>query len=337
MRHKRLNLDSLLTAFYPRGMKTFLYLLIPLCVIQTATGAPTFNETWAYLMKGEEKYFPATSPITDVGCFSTVIDGDGNLKGGHLKPPALPTENLRYHLVVTMPWNPTLAHIYLNPELPFRDRIIKNIIDRAEPFDGIQIDFEGIAQEDGIHYLNFLAALNKALPSDKIFSVAVMARWAEYKQKHPEDAFDYPLINLVADRIIVMAYDEHYRGGAPGPIASLDWCRNIFTYAAQTIDPDKLIMGVPLYGRSWQQEKTAKAYRNQEVWTDLRIRGIEANSNREEGGTYSYATNVTVNVHFETLPSLDAKMELYASRPLQGVAFWRISQEPLNFWEHITK
>ena len=42
-----------------------------------------------------------------------------------------------------------------------------------------------------------------------------MARWAEHKQKNPRDAFDYPLIGRIADRVIIMAYDEHYRTGLP--------------------------------------------------------------------------------------------------------------------------
>jgi spore germination protein YaaH len=96
-------------------------------------------------------------------------------------------------------------------------------------------------------------------------------------------------------------------------------------------------MGIPLYGRSWQVEKTARAFRNPEVWTDLRIRQAQLLSDPSDGGSYSYTTNVTVKTHFETLPSLDAKLNLYRSRPIQGVAFWRISQEPLNFWERLEK
>lgn len=288
-------------------------------------------------MKGEEKYFPTQAPITDVACFSASVNGDGHLTGGHLTPPALPIDGLRYHLVVTIPWNSTLAHIYLNPDLPFRERIIAGIVERSKPFDGVQVDFEGIAKEDGINYLNFLAAVRKALPKDKMFSVAVMARWAEHKQKNPTDAFDYPFINMIADRIVIMAYDEHHRSGTPGPIASLPWCNRIYEYAVKTIDPGKLVMGIPLYGRSWQQETVARAYRNPEVWTDLRIQKAQLQSDAENGGSYSYTTNVTMKVHFETLPSLDAKMSLYASKPIRGIAFWRISQEPLNFWEHLKK
>jgi spore germination protein YaaH len=311
--------------------------IILLCMVTVIPAfARPFPEVWAYLMKGEESHFPASSPITDVGCFSASVDGDGNLSGGHLAPPSL-AGNHRYHLVITIPWNSTLAHIYLNPELPFRERIIAGIVERSKPFDGVQIDFEGISKEDGTNYLNFLTAVKKALPKNKIFSVAVMARWAEHKRMNPSDAFDYPFINLIADRIIVMAYDEHYRGGTPGPVASLPWCEKIYDYACATIDPGKLVMGIPLYGRSWQKEKTARAWRNPEIWTDLRRHQADLQSSPETGGTYSYRTNVSVEVHFETLASLDAKMQLYASRPIRGIAFWRISQEPLNFWEHLSK
>ncbi len=302
----------------------------------TAGQADSFPEVWGYLMKGEERYFPAHSPITDVGCFSAEIDGDGNLKGGHLSPPSLPATHPspRFHLVVTMPWNPTLAHIYLNPELPFRSRIIAEIAERSKNFDGVQIDFESIAKEDGTAYLNFLAAVKKALPENKLFSVAVMARWESHKKANPDDAFDYPFIGMIADRVVVMAYDEHYRGGSPGPIASLPWCRNIYAYALKTIPPEKLIMGIPLYGRSWQKEKTTDAFRNPEVWTDMRINNCRPQSSSDEGGSYHYTTNVTIHVHFEDMASLNAKMELYCSTPIQGIAFWRISQEPLNFWKN---
>lgn len=291
-------------------------------------------ETWAYLMKGEERFFPAKSSITDVACFSAAVDADGYLSGGHLAPPKLPGAPVRYHLVITIPWSTTLTHIYLNPDLPFRARIIQGIVERAARFDGIQIDIESVAKADGAAYFNFLTAVKAALPPGKLFSVAVMARWADHKKANPDDAFDYPFIAMIADRVIVMAYDEHHRGGSAGPIASLPWCRKIFDFAVATIPAEKLVMGVPLYGRSWQTESTAQAYRNPEIWTDLRVRGLQAEGNANEGGSYFYTTNVTIRVHFESTPSLNAKRELYLSKPIRGLAYWRISQEPIGFWDH---
>lgn len=311
-----------------KNLLIFLFLGITL-----ATQAAS-SEIWAYLMKGEEKYFPTQSPITDVACFSAAIDGDGNLKGGHLAPPTLKTlsRNLRYHLVITIPWNQTLAHIYMNPDLPFRDHIIQQITERAHSFDGVQIDIESVHKDDGTAYLNFLAAVKKALPKDKIFSVAVMARWAEHKAKNPTDAFDYPFINRIADRVIVMAYDEHYRSGPAGPIASLPWCHKIYQYAQQTISPQKLIMGVPLYGRGWQNPKAlAHSYKNNAIEEELKQKRIRP-TYTQEGGFYSFSESVTISVYYETIGSLNKKINLYQSKPMRGLAFWRIGQEPARFW-----
>jgi spore germination protein YaaH len=314
-------------------MKKLVLQLLLLFSVSTLKIA-AFPETWAYLMKGEEKYFPTTSSITDIACFSASINKDGHLAGGHLHPPTLSSANpqTRYHLVITIPWNSTLAHIYLNPELPFRTRIIADIVQRSAPFDGVQIDFESIRSADRVAYLTFLSALKKALPNDKIFSVAVMARWAEHKKKNPSDAFDYPYISAIADRVVVMAYDEHFGGGSHGSIASLPWCQKIYAYAQQTIDPNKLIMGIPLYGRSWQTPTLAHAYKNPQIHKELEKKALHPTTNPQTGGTYSFTETVTLHVHYETLDSLQAKLNLYAQHPIRGIAYWRIGQEPHNFW-----
>ena len=299
-------------------MKLFILTLLTVC--SAFASEARFNETWAYLMKGEEKYFPASSPITDIGCFSASVNSDGNLSGGHLAPPNLPgiAPDTRYHLVITIPWSTTLTHIYLDPKLPFRQRIIDGIVERCAPFDGVQIDIESVSSNDKPSYLKFILAVKNALPKDKIFSVAVLSRWADHKKKNPADAFDYSFMGKVADRVIIMAYDEHYSGGGHGPIASLPWCKKIYDYALQTIPAEKIIMGIPLYGRSWQKEKMATAMRNPKIWTDLRIHGAQLESTPENGGSYSYTTNVTINVHFESMPSLHAKMDLYNTHPHHG-------------------
>ena len=294
-------------------------------------------EIWAYLMKGEEHAFPAKSSITDIACFSAQVDGDGNLKGGHQHPPSLPmaNPNANYHLVITIPWNTTLAHIYLDPKLPFRARLIEGIVERSQNFDGVQIDFESISKADGTAYLNFLAAVKKALPEDKIFSVAVMARWASHKEANPDDAFDYPFIGMMADRVVVMAYDEHHRGGSPGPIASLPWCEKIYDYALANIDPGKLVMGIPLYGRGWQTPSLARAYKNAEIMEELSSKSIGSTRDPAMGGTYSFTDTVTITVHYETPQSLESKIHLYRKGSIRGLAFWRIGQEPDGFWSQL--
>jgi len=305
-------------------MIRLLLILITLPLISSAT------EIWAYLMQGEEALFPADSGITDIAHFSASVQADGSLKNKLETPPILPNApaDARRHLVITAPWNPDLYHHYLDPDLPFRHRIIDNIVEHSQPYHGVQIDFEGIADRDGTDFLNFLIQLKKALPSEKIFSVAVMARWQEHKIKHPRDANDYPLIGRIADRVIIMAYDEHYRTGPPGPIASLNWCRPIFEYALATIPPSKIIMGIPLYGRAWQPRTLAKAYKNRELQQELHSRSLSTQPSPTNGGQFSFTETVTIQVHHETLESIQAKQQLYLSQPIGGTAYWRIGQEP---------
>jgi spore germination protein YaaH len=162
-----------------------------------------------------------------------------------------------------------------------------------------------------------------------------MARWAEHKQKNPADAFDYPFVARIADRVVVMAYDEHYRGGNPGPIASLPWCEKIYSYACSTVPSDKLIMGIPLYGRGWQNPRLARAYKNREIAEELMEKKIQPSQHPEVGGTYSFREATTVTVHYETAESLQAKLDLYRRNPIRGVAYWRVSQEPEGFWERL--
>ena len=297
---------------------------------------PTFaisGEVWGYLMQGEERYFPTESSITDIAHFSASVQADGTLKNPLKAPPELTHADatIRRHLVITAPWNSDLYHHYLNPDLPFRDRIIQQIVEHTHPYDGVQIDFEGIASRDGTAFLNFLIQLKKTLPEDKIFSVAVMARGAAHKQKHPRDPYDYPFIGRIADRIIIMAYDEHYRTGPPGPIASLDWCKSIYEYARQTIPAHKLIMGIPLYGRAWQPKTLAKAYKNRDLQKEITNRSITPQINLETGGHFTFTETVSIEVYHETLKSIQAKQQLYLSHPIGGTAYWRISQEPADF------
>ena len=305
--------------------------LILLILITNFVFAKDSIETWGYLMKGEESYFPKRSSITDVAYFEMKIDVNGDLKG-NLSTPTLPLElrkNTRSHIVITSSHHPDLYHHYLNNELPFRTNIINNIVKISKNFDGVQIDFEGINQRDGTNFLNFLCDLKQSLPKDKILSVAVMARWKNHKKLYPMDAYDYSIIGRIADRVIIMAYDEHYRTGSPGPIASLPWCQKIYEYALDTIPKNKIIMGIPFYGRAWQQLPKVSKYSDIEKL--IKNSNLKTSLDTIDGG--SFEINGIINIHYETLKSLISKRNFYFSNPIKGVAYWRISQEPKNFWE----
>lgn len=320
-------------------MKALCTLALLLLMLPLLNAAPyTFPETWAFLYHGEERYFPKQmAPFTDIACFSAKIDVRTILTGGPEKPPKLPgaLATARYHLVISAPWNRDIVHLFLNKDLPFRQQLIDQIVARAKPFDGLMIDIESMDKKDGTAFLNFLAALKQALPKEKIFSVAVLPRWEAYARTNPSDPFDYPFINRFCDRIIVMTYDEHYQGSNPGPIASEAWCKKILNYARTTIDADKLIMGIPLYGRSWQSASFAKNYRHHEALKTAKKYDALLTPSATEGNHFSFTETVQVDVYFESTQSIEQKLKLYTDPAITGVAFWRVGQEPDGVWDLI--
>lgn len=292
-------------------------------------------EVWGYLMKGEESFYPLKSSITDIAHFDSKVKKDGSLSSGLNKPPILDNipSSTRHHLVITAPYNADLFHHYLNEDLPFRSNIIHNIVKKSKFFDGIQIDFEGIGSDDGSAFLNFLITLKNNLPKDKILSVAVMARWESHKKKFPLDAYDYKIIGKIADRVIIMAYDEHWRTGKAGPIASYAWCNEIFDHTLNTIPSKKIIMGIPLYGRAWQEDIKPKVSKQIEIDKELNNRNLTSIKDPKNGGSFIYSQLSKVQVFHETLESIKNKQDLYLSKSIQGLAYWRIGQEPIGFWE----
>ena len=73
------------------------------------------------------------------------------------------------------------------------------------------------------------------------------------------------IISKIADRVLVMAYDQHWSTSKPGPVASLTWCREVAAYASKNIPKSKLIMGLPLYGREWGDQGYSRSIRWNQV------------------------------------------------------------------------
>jgi spore germination protein YaaH len=280
-----------------------------------------FNEIWGYLMRGEETKLAGDDCFTDIGYFSIGVNYKGKLTSP-VKPPELKSlKKARIHLVVTELSSTPLSHFCLNPSYGVRDRLVDEIVRACREFHGVQIDFESVAGDDGPFFVDFLKQIRKKLPSEKILSVALPAR-----RKKVNDAYDYAAIASVVDRSIIMAYDQHWSGSAPGPVASLSWCNDVLAYASTVIPAEKLVMGLPLYGRAWQDRNYARALNRKLVSDIIAEVGAAPEYSSAQGSTFSYEKTVKVTVYFEDQRSIDEKLQLYR-KSVKGVAFWRIGMD----------
>jgi len=288
----------------------------------------TFGEIWAYVVAGREAALTPGLPISDIGYFGADIGTYGEL----IDIPdrkKLRAFSGRVHMVVKCD-SRALTYFVLRPGSAERKALITDLVAATRNFDGLQIDFENIPSRAGDSFHSFLAELKTALPN-KMFTAALPARF----RKINDDVFDYDKIKPHVDRILVMAYDEHWSTSAPGPIASLSWCKRVAEYSLKVIGREKLIMGLPFYGRAWGSPNPSQAH----VYTGIE-RIINENNvaeiRRENGiPVFEYKIPVSVKVYYDDEYSLSARMEMYREMGIASIGFWRLGQETPAVWPYI--
>lgn len=291
-----------------------------------------FKEIWAYLMRGEETELTGSEPITDIGYFGASLTKEGRISETIRRPDITLKDGLRprIHLVVADISNYALMHFSLDPEYGVRPLLLDDICRVAEGFDGVQIDFEAVSRDDAEYFFDFLKELRSRLPTGMSLSIAVPAR-----TEPRTDAYDYSRIAPLVDRIVIMAYDEHWSGSLPGPVASLPWCSQVVDYAEATLENAKIIMGLPLYGRAWQDKKLARALRFKSVQDILAEKQSQTSYSSDLGAYFEYSENVVVRVFYDDYRSLMDKLQLYKAKNVSAVSFWRIGQGPPELWSSI--
>jgi spore germination protein YaaH len=138
----------------------------------------------------------------------------------------------------------------------------------ANGYDGIDLDYEGFAFSDGSsswaatqpNWTAFVIELGAALDAQgKLLSVTIPPPCNTAGVCG--DRLGYWVYNIrgiapAVDRIRIMAYDFSVNG--IGPIAPMPWVRAIVQYSASIMDPAKLQIGVPTYGRAWTRKDGSK-------------------------------------------------------------------------------
>jgi len=288
-----------------------------------------FREVWGYVITGQESALRRDLPVTDVCYFGAEV----NMYGRLINVPNrrnLSQFNGRVHLTVTCP-SSALTYFTLMPGSKERTDLIRNLIMTTGNYDGLNIDFENIPAQSGDAFLSFLRELREGLPDGKLFTIALYGR----TRAITGDVYDYAKIEPYVDRIFVMAYDEHWSGSAPGPVSTLRWCRSVAEYSLRVIGAEKLVMGIPFYGRAWASQNHSRALTYPGV--ERLINTAETTEVKYENGTptFDYETSVSVKVYYEDEYSISARMEMYKSMGVNAIGFWRIGQETPRIWSLI--
>jgi len=284
-----------------------------------------FQEIWAYVVAGREAALTKDLPLSDIGYFGAEVDSYGKLTDVPIRGKLLFPG--RVHMVVACN-SRSLTHFVLMPGSKERRELIADLLTAAKKYDGLQIDFENIPARDGETFISFLKELRAGL-GDRMFTIALPAR----TRKIADDVYDYEKIKPHVDRILVMAYDEHWSGSKPGSVASIPWCRQVAEYSLRTIGREKLIMGLPFYGRSWGDYNPSRALVYTTTENLINENNVTEIRRENEVPVFDYDVLVSIKVYYEDEYSLSARMEMYRSMNVASIGFWRLGQETPEVWK----
>ena len=218
-----------------------------------------------------------------------------------------------------------------------RRKLINSLMADVETYDldGLNMDFESLKQEAGVHYIQFLRELSVACREKGIILSVDNYVPAAYNQ-----FYDRKEQGIVVDYVIIMGYDEHYAGGEPGSVASLAYVKNGIEKTLEEVPKEKVINGVPFYTRIWTETETetkseAVGIARAKEW--VKENKVELYWQEELGQYYGELESPAgfSYVWMEEEDSLKLKMELIRSYDLAGVACWKLGLEDKETWKSL--
>ena len=221
-----------------------------------------------------------------------------------------------------------------------RQHLVGELISAATGagIDGINVDFEQLSEDVGIHFLEFLRELSiECHKNNLVLSV---------DNPVPEDFtshYDRAEQGRVVDYVIIMGYDEHYVGSAEaGSVASLPWVEKGVQDTIAEVPAERVINAMPFYTRLWKTE--AGSLSSEAIGMDTAQRVISENNAQvywdsdvsQNYGSYE-SEGCTYQIWIEDAQSIAAKVQLVSKYNLAGVAAWKLGFENSSIWQTITE
>jgi spore germination protein YaaH len=231
-------------------------------------------------------------------------------------------------------------------------------------YDGIDLDYEQFAFADGPetwastrpNWVAFVEELAAALHADgRSLSVSIPPVYdAGQTSESGYWVYDYGAIVDHVDHIRIMAYD--FSVAEPGPIAPLAWVESAIEGAIEaTGSPDKLVLGLPAYGRNWPL-LSAGSCPEAEVQgrTSVSARSVDELIERrgatpvrvDDTGEWMFDYDLEVTdgttscvqtrrVHYVDGDGIRQRMDLAREYRLGGVALWALGFDDDAVWDAI--
>lgn len=223
-------------------------------------------------------------------------------------------------------------------------------------FDGIVLDFETLRSAQKNNYTVFLQELRSALGDTPLYVTVHPVMTGTYY-----DGYDYAQIGILADRIILMAYDfdtqylseeEKSIGYTMTPLSPLNQVYTAIQACLKVgIPADKLLLGISIDSTQWKL-KDGVVTHNTPYHPSYEAISARLNTSECQISFPNYSYNPYIRYYnesddteniiwYENEQSVAAKIELARLCGLKGISIWRLGLIPtddanqLNIWSAI--
>lgn len=216
-----------------------------------------------------------------------------------------------------------------------RENLIRNIVDiiKSNRLDGINIDFEGMLEEDKYMYTQFLRELYP-LVKETGAKLSVDIYFTSY--------IDRQGVGKACDYVMLMGYDQRGTWSTEaGSIAEVSWVDNNVNSLINdsNIPASKIVLGVPFYTRLWTESDeeglNTKVFSMSDSKDFLEKYNLTPTMDNISGQNYvaMELDGVTYKLWIEDEDSISNRIDIVKKYNLAGITAWQKGFETEEIWQ----
>jgi spore germination protein YaaH len=195
---------------------------------------------------------------------------------------------------------------------------------------GLVLDFEDLSPRDLDAQMRVIKAITDSAHGRGIPTVAVAIPAG--------DTAAYPARKLltVADFVLVMLYDQHWSGSAPGPISEPSWVRRSLAIRVAEAGAARIVAGLPTYGYRWRAGRPGEGISFAEARREAQAAGTELQRDRASQ-TLRASRSGSWDIWVTDAQLLRTLVDEVARSGVRKVSLWRLGQEDPALWESVVR
>ncbi len=195
-------------------------------------------------------------------------------------------------------------------------------------FAGVVVDFKAIPDGATERYVDFIGELQSLFAASGLEVDAVLPAY--------ETRIATEQLAEVADKVILLTYDEHWEGGPAGPLASQGWFEAQLDDHFRAVDGDKLVVAFGSYAVDWRENGSGRRLPASAAWDIAAASGARIRFDGQRlNGTFAYEDEKGQRHTVWMLDGVSAFNQIAAALAMTpaGIALWRLGTEDPTVWQ----